>query len=332
MTDLTPLFQQCVSIVQDHWSDEVDKRKLNEAIKQKRKEHLVNDSFIKECNELSYYIESLKGFLNKIKPFYLSIGDESSNEKIRKQFDQNTMDQEFKYKIQEVYEKLKMLQNYEQRRVEASTKARMKSGWFGNLFASEDDNDLYQATVNKHRFQILKYLSNSLNEANASFEDLQRLRIERERQLNSLTFQNIEEDMDLFNYKSNFSLEKTDFDEWGTALEDDTPAMAQQQQQELEIENREFLTMKTNQLKKVQQLHSSMAELLGLQAELSFQLEKQSGQIDNLLESQNLVEQDVKLGNIQLRRASTRNKKGTNIIIGTCIILGLLILFLDYIS
>lgn len=344
MSDLTPLFKQCVEIVQDKFGDSLKKdydSKKNR-LDSTEDRYIIKDTFIKECIEFHGFLMNLKSFINQIKSPYLSINDESSYGQADDSLsieDKNKIDEEFKFKIQQLYEKLKLLQTYEQKRQSAIPKS--STGWIGGLFGSEeqDDNELFQNTVNTHRTQILRSINDLTNHVNKNFESLQRQRYRREKQLDLLNFQNLEDDMD-FNYNEPYDgihgvngSEQLET-QWDVDNEEDVSEqkLTQEQIQEFNTENQEFLTLKTNQLKQVENLHHSMVDIVNLQAELSYQLEVQSDQIDNLLDNQSQVEIDVKQGNRNLDKATNRNKKGSSIIISTCITLGFLLLFLDYIS
>mmetsp|Transcript_6032 Transcript_6032/g.7361 ORF Transcript_6032/g.7361 Transcript_6032/m.7361 type:complete len:345 (+) Transcript_6032:1057-2091(+) len=344
MTDLTPLFKQCVSIVQDKFGDSI---KEDYDLKQSRNDgsedrYIIKDTFIKECIEFHKFLMNLQTFINEIKSPYLSISDETSYGQANDSLsidDKNKIDEELQYKIQQLYEKLKLLQTYEQKRQSALPKS--STGWIGNLFGSDeqDDKELFHTTISSHRTRILRSLNDLTNHVSKSFESLQRQRYGREKQLNLLNFQNLEEDMDLNYYESNGGMNLVNESEplneqWDINEDEDVQAqqLTQEQIQELDSENQEFLNLKTNQLKQVESLHHSMLDILNLQAELSYQLETQSDQINNLMDSQSQVEIDVRLGNRNLDKATNRNKKGSSIIISTCITLGVLLLFLDYIS
>lgn len=344
MSDLTPLFKQCVSIVQDKFGDSIKENyNLKQSIKDKPEDrYIIKDTFIKECIEFHRFLTNLKILINEIKSPYLSINDESSYGQANDSLtidDKNKIDEELQFKIQQLYEKLKLLQAYEQKRQSAILKS--STGWIGGLFSSveQDDKDLFQTTVNNHRTQILRSLNDLTNHVNKNFESLQRQRYRREKQLNLLNFQNLEEDLDFNYYESNGGMnlinesEQLD-DKWDISQDEDLhdQQLTQEQIQELDSENQEFLNLKTNQLKQVENLHHSVVDIANLQAELSYQLETQSDQINNLMDSQSQVEIDVGLGNRNLDKATNRNKKGSSIIISTCITLGVLLLFLDYIS
>lgn len=347
MTDLTPTFKKYVDIVQHEIGHSIEKdqnqNKTRQLQHQKRvhERFTINDTFIKETKELYSHLVVLSEFLVSIKSTYLSTNDDYSNHLRSNRSltlnDKNKVDEEFKFKIHELYEKLKLLQTYEKKRQEAVESNKSKSlfnGIFGG--ADFDDDELFLTTIGIHRTLILKLLNEVANSVNKKFESMQRKRYEREKQLNLLNFQNLEDDLDL-NYSNDVppsfensynEIELQEQDSSFSGLQE----LSQQQIQELDSENQEFLALKTNQLKQVEKLHNSMIDIVSLQAELTYQLETQSDQITNLLDNQSQVEVDLKMGNQNLNKATTRNKKGANLIILTCFILGFLLLFVDYIS
>lgn len=336
MLDLTPLFWRCVAIVQTELPKSSLQAKTAAKTDQNSQSYTVSDTFIKECHQFYENLVKMNGFLAQVRPAYLAISDDFSNygkaRNTLSQDDKNKIDEEFKFKLQELYQKLKLLQKYEARRQELSV-SKANPGLFSSYFGTEDDEkDLFNSTISRHRTQILRSLNDTTNSTNKRFEGMQRRRFERERQLSLLNFQNLEED-DL-----NDMLELQTYDavyenEQGAALEEaEAPALSQELIQELETENKAFLALKTNQLKQVENLHTSMVDIVNIQAELTFHLETQSEQIDNLLQNQSQVEVDLRMGNQSLTKATGRNKRGSNMIITACLVLGCLVLFIDYVS
>lgn len=343
MTDLTPLFTKCVQIVQSELGTSVADDFDAKQTRKKNDTYHINDTFIKEANGLYGYLVELNQFIAQIRSSYLSTSDsfmDSSNQTNALSIDdKNKIDEEFKYRTHQLYEKLKLLQTYEKKRQQVIEEKRAK-GFFSGIFGGSefDDDELFESATAAHRTQILRFLNEVTNVINKSYEVMQRKRYEREKQLSLLNFQNLDDDLDL-NYEDSVPplQQLQDIDELdNSALSypelDDTPQLTQEQIQELDSENQEFLNLKTNQLKQVEKLHNSMVDIVSLQAELSYQLEVQSEQITNLIDSQSEVEIDLQMGNQNLTKATSRNKKGANMIITTCMILGFLILIVDYIS
>ena len=335
MSDLTPFFVQCCSIVQRNLGFEV---KNEFDVEQTTKNAFkIEDTFIKECHEFYELLTELEQFVQEIKSPYLAMNDESNlNSGTSLSLEEkNKIDEEFNYKIQQMYQKLKHLQNYENKRQSIDTTSK-GSGWLSWLGDDESsDHQLWTESIGSHRTNILRFLNSTINYVNKQFDDMNRKRIERDRTLALLDFPKFEEDEDLnnFNQSSYFhDLEDNQIIIQQDEDENDTMQLSQQQIQEFEAENKEFLNMKTNQLKQVEKLHSSMVDIINLQAELSFQLETQGEQINNLLDNQSQVEVDVRLGNKTLNQARKRNTKGANILITLSLVFAFLLLFVDYIS
>ncbi|CAH2355651.1 syntaxin Ufe1p [[Candida] railenensis] len=360
MSDLTPLFRQCVSIVEAATKEVTNEKeqhskstkKPNELPSSKVNEQFkINDTFLKECLEFRVLLSKLDQFVTEVRTYYLEVQDTTSRPDSLSIEDKNKIDEDFQAEIQQLFKKLKLLQNYErerQNRANSTIKARSAgSGWMGSIFGSgndeEDDWVLFQATTSTHRTQVLKSLNNLTNNVNKKFEKMQIKRYQRERQLNLLNFQNLGEheyDLDDFNVPSEepyvINTSNIPPEELESMDRAGSPAsgllLSQEQVQSLDAENQEFLTLKTNQFQQVEKLRGSMMDIVKLQAELTFQLESQSEQIENLLDNQGQIELDVKMGNKSLTNATSRNKTGSRIIITTSIVVALLILFLDYIT
>ncbi|EGV60646.1 syntaxin ufe1 [Yamadazyma tenuis] len=314
MADLTPLFNQVVSIVQEEFRDSIQINRLN------KDEYAINDTFTKESKGLYRYIIGLNSFLEQIKQPYLAINDDNDTKGLSID-DKNKLDEDFQIKLQALYEKLKVLQNYEKKR----QVHKPKGHWISNMFGDEEEDmkQLYFVSLSNHRNQVLKFLSESLNNSGKQFQKLQKKRIQRERQLNLLNFQNLEDDLDL-------DIPATELD-GPISWENEVPQLSPGQIQEFESENETLLSLKNTQLKKVETLHTSMVDIMNMQAEITYQIESQSSQIMNLIDNQDQINFDLTSGNKNLTKATSRNKKSANIIITTNIILGILLLIMDYI-
>lgn len=318
MTDLTPLFNQCVDIIQ---------AELKPPTPQPHQSNLqVHDTFNKESRQLYQQALELNSFLQQIKQLYLAINYDDPSSNGLSIDDKNKLDEDFQIKLQTLYEKLKILQNYENKRESISPLANKKKNWVQSLFG-DDDEETYYMSLGHHRNQILRFLSDTLNNCSKNFQKLANQRHQREKQLNLLNFQNLEEDIDLDKPQPQFSdIETFEIDD------KPQPQLDQQQIQEFEAENQTFLTRKTNQLKQVEKLHNSMVDIINIQTEITYQIENQSNQIMNLIDNQDQINLDLTAGNKKLTSATGKNKRSANIIVVTSIVLGLLILFMDYIS
>lgn len=306
MSDLTPLFKQCVAIVQREL-------KLPEKESEPQPKYIVTDTFGKECGQLYLLLASISQLVAEIRPLYLRVSDEFQSNQKMTQEEKGKLDEEFRLKIQQVYEKLKVLQTYESKRSELQGKRR--KGLFQGIFGDEDPQEVYFATLSSHRNQVLRFLNETASSVNKSFEKMQRKRHDRERQIDLLHFQNVDEEIDT-PFDFNFVVEE----------------VPQQQVQELAKENEELLALKKNQYKQVERLHSLMRDIMSIQLELTMHLETQAEQIGNLLSNQDSVAVDLQQGNRSLSKATARNKRGSNIIVTLCVVLGCILLVVDYIA
>lgn len=336
MTDLTPLFQQCVDIVQQELVGS-----LKKPVAPPIAPYLVKDTFVKECNDVYDNLVKLATFIAEIRPLYLQMTDELSSfaliaHKELSVEDKNRIDEEFKFNVQKVYEKLKQLQAYETKRTDLAESRKKKKGLVLSLFSTDehDPEMLYVTVVSSHRTQILRFLNETTKSVNLKFEKMQQKRSKREKQLNLLHFQNLDDDdLDATAfYRSEYQLDILQYEQEQDSFKADESELSQQQIQELELENKELLTLKTNEFKQVEKLHHSIVDIVKLQTELTMHLETQAEQIENLMEGQDQIEADLRMGNKNLSKATDRNKRGSKIIITTCIVLGFFILFVDYIS
>lgn len=337
MTDLTPIFHKCVNIVSCEYPVQLPKDSRSN---RDNSPYEVVDLFTKDCQEVYNNLIRLSAFVAQIKPLYLQNNDDYSRyERETRRLtavEKNGIDEEFRLKVHEINEKIKMFRSYEAKRNELFESLNRKSGFMLSIFVTdlEDESIIYNKTLTMHRAQVLLFLNNTIYKCNAAFEKMQRQRYERERQLNVLDFQNLDDSDDLDmpnNFKSDYKMEVID-QEQPVDVYRATDTIPQELLQELTQENQELLLSKQNQLKEVEKLRTSMVDIVNLQAELTLHLESQGEQIGNLIEDQERVELDLKEGNRTLTKATYRNKRGTNVIVTTCIVLGLLLLFVDYIS
>lgn len=341
MTDLTPIFHKCVDIVSKDFPLVLPKHK-NTPLSQAP--FLVKDSFANDCLEVYDNLTRLSTFVAQIKPLYLQNNDEysryESDTKRLTTEEKNGIDEEFRLKVHQINEKLKYFRMYEQKRNELFESLRKNVGGLLSFFGDdqEDDVSTYNIMLTTHRAQMILFLSNTIHKCNSAFEVMQRQRYERERQLNVLHFQNLDEEEDLdsySNYKTEFkrnALETGESVQNGANHLGSSSALSEELLQELTQENQDLLLSKENQFKQVEKLHTSMIDIVKLQSELTMHLEQQGEQIGNLIDNQSQVELDLRHGNRTLTKATERNKRGSNVIVATCIILGFLLLFIDYVS
>ncbi|CAH6719260.1 syntaxin Ufe1p [[Candida] jaroonii] len=314
MTDLTPIFNQCVAIITQELTPvehKVDKQP-----------YIIEDTFTKESGDLYGAITKINSFLTDIKPKYLSINyDEPGKLTIE---DKDALDKDIQREISVLYEKYKVIKNYE---IERGKVSHGKKSWISNVFGDdeEDAKDIYFNQLKVWRSQILGFIGKSLDNTSKVFEDIVRKRHHREQQLNLLNFQNLEDNND--NFDSELITSNVDYQDF-----EENSDLSQVQLQELKTENEDYLNMKNQQLKQVEQLHSSMVDIINIQQEINYQISQQSDQISNLIDNQDQINLDLREGNKNLSKATTRNKKSANMIIMTSILLGCLILFMDFVN
>lgn len=313
MTDLTPLFRQCVDIVQSEY-----KAGLTTSV---GPAYLLDDTFIKECKDFFHVLTNLNQFINETKSNYLAINDDTKVAGSLLIDDKNKIDEEFNYKVQQMYKRLNLLETYETKRQSLLPQPK-SSVWFSFL-DEPNDQDLYFETLSNHRMQVLRFLMETLNHVNKRFESIQQKRLARERQLNLLNFQNFDDGEDL----NDDTLPTLDQIQQVPELQ-----LSQQQLQQLETENQEFLNMKTSQLKQVEKVQQSILDIVNIQNELAFKLQDQGTQIESLLDSHADVETEVQMGNRTLSQAKKKNKRGANMLVMLCIVLGVLLVLVDYVS
>lgn len=337
MSDLTPIFKQCVDIVQSELGNGIKSDFDSAHTRQRPKHYSIGDKFAKESVEFHKSIVELAKFIDQVKSPYLSMSDEpvAGSISLTTQ-EKNKIDEEFRFKVQQLFERLKFMQEYERKRQQVvATETSNNKSLFSKLFSTgADDNEfasdyeLFLSTVGSHRTLILKSLNNNLNTVSKQFDLLQRKRTEREKQLHLLNFQDLGDDQGMLNLND---LDDDKFDD-SQDLTEPQQQMSQQQIQLLEEENLQLLTMKQSQLKLVEKLHTSMVDIMNMQNELAFQLESQSDQINSLLDNHSQMEVDIQMGNKQLTSATKKNKRSANILVAMSLILAFLLLLVDYIS
>lgn len=360
--DRTPFFQQCLDIVQDIQHKE--KLVVN-------KKSVINDTFIKECTDLYIILIELNQFITNIRLSYLdndtsldkSLIDEDINKKVHQLYSKLKFLDSYESKRQKVKQKnwitkflesddltdsinlhrtniLRFLQttlNNFSKSFESMHRKRLKRDLtFAKLDFRNLDTD-YEIEMGN----LQELNENDLNDSALNRGVNKRRDFDQDGDLNKgRTFN---EDGDFgqdreFNEKGGFNgafNENGDFHDSASSGDFNSPpspVLSQVQIQEYEEENKQLLNMKSKQLHQVEKLKDSMLDIMNLQADLSFQLETQGDQIDNLLNNQSQVEVDVKLGNKSLNKATRRNKKGADMLVFLCVLFGFLLLIVDWIS
>ncbi|ODQ81059.1 hypothetical protein BABINDRAFT_33635 [Babjeviella inositovora NRRL Y-12698] len=311
MKDLTPLFTQCVRICE---------KELTLQQPKPHKHATIADTFMKECHELHTSIGVLGRFLGEIRTAYLL---SSSNRKDALSDQQkNEIDEETSAQLQQFVQKLKFLEKYEKKRQEVGHKAA------GGFWESLDGPSVYETTVNTFRSNVLVYLSQLLQTVSVTLTALQSKRLQRQKEISMSDYQNIEEfrplratSPDQLSYDDNAAYQ---------AIQAELAAPSNQVLLQLESENKQLLSQKTNDLQKIHKIESSITDIISLQNDLNLTLSAQTQTINTLIENQEEMEVNMSLGNKNLKKAGGRNSLTSRIIILMCIVLGSFLLAMDY--
>ncbi|OBA22426.1 hypothetical protein METBIDRAFT_11262 [Metschnikowia bicuspidata var. bicuspidata NRRL YB-4993] len=330
MADLTPLFSQCVRIVAQELQAEASPPPRRAA-----PPFLVLDLFASECAGLYGNVTQMTAFVAGVRPLYLQVADgfaalDNGQRRGLSDAEKQALDGDFQLQAQRVYGRLKHLQEYERRRVQVCEHSRRRRGLVLAVFAADAGGpaDVYLHTLAAHRMHMLRFLGDAVAAATGAFERMRRLRRERERLLNLLHIQNLDAGDDTAAFMDETRGSAQDPAAPGGAAAGVPP----EQLQELVQENRRLLSAKASQFQQVERLQHLMVDIVKLQAELSSHLETQAAQIGSLLDNQAQIGLDLRSGNRSLGRASGRNKRGSDVIVATCLVLGSLLLFVDYVS
>ncbi|KAI5949400.1 UFE1 [Candida jiufengensis] len=328
MTDLTPLFNQCIDIIQSEPQNKTKLHQIQNHQQNQQPPYIIKDTFIKECIELYDTLSNLTQFIIEIQKEYLSISETQNNSQLK-----DKIDEDFNFKIQQCFKKISFLENYEKKRKELiASNIQKRRTWF---FGGDDDQEQYFNTIAEHRSTIIRFLSESLFNISKKFEKIQRKRQTREKQINSLNFQNIDDDDELnFNQIEDSQFIKLDEINQKFEIENESqpPQFSSEQIQQLELENKELLEHKSTQLKKVDNIQHSILDIINIQNELNLKIQEQGETINNLIDNHSQVEYEVKQGNKTLNQATRKNKRGSNYIILLCVSLGCLIVIFDFLK
>ena len=264
-----------------------------------------------------------------IRDRYKAEGELSEREK-------DDFDTEVRLIIQQYFDKLRFLGDYENKRQQI-----INSRYTGNgsseimsLFRLHDEElEQFHLINNKHREGILQSLNMLLSSVFSKISNMQQERLLRQRELESIDF-NAQLYAPIHNMISSVSqspaIETTEQEiaQYNEAVE----KLSQQQLQILEAEHDNLLNIKTQELQNVEKLSRTMIEISSLQNEITSQLKSQTQNIFTLLDNHDDVELDVQQGNKQLKKAQKRSGKSARLIIYLSVLFGILILFLDLIN
>ncbi|CEP60739.1 Ufe1p LALA0_S01e17854g [Lachancea lanzarotensis] len=327
MPNVTPLFKKYVSVFSENsQGDSAAKTGQNPKDRQK---YMIQDSFIKECLEVLKHVFELQKVVDSIRTQYQSELDLTDREK-------DDFDTEVRLLIQQYFEKLKFLEQYENKRQEMIEKKYLEDprGEISSLFRTRDESlILFHATNNKHRRGILQSLNMIISSIFSDISKMQQHRLSRQRELDSIDF-----NAQLYNPTHAVIRSVSQHPTVATTEEEvrqyqeTVGKLSQEQLQVLETEHDELLNIKTQELEKVENLSKTMVQITSLQNEIASHLQSQTQSIYSLLDNHDDIELDIVQGNRQLKKAQRHGGKSAKLIVYLSILFGILIVCLDVIN
>lgn len=356
MSDLTVMFKMCCI----SYRDENTGVALSNP---KPKRHILYDTFQDECTTLKRHLAELEKLIIDVKPLYLS-DDKNlmSNSEVKQ------LDNDVKMQLKEFTNKYSFLNQYEIKRY--NTLLEHKSSFKINNLINKAKNKVFnvseennfkngtfeeQVFLSHYRQGCLAFLKLKIVEISDTFGDLQKEKMRKEQKLNNLDFNKIHQDINTQNALHSMSTSSmledtavenidsvtysTGYDHGSAAREHEVmeyqevlQKLTQEQVQELEVENSNILHEKDSQLNELNQLSTRLFEISSLTSELNMQLSQQSQNINLILDNQDSINIELKQANRQLNSKSGRMNISAVMISYMAIIMGIIILFLDYIN
>lgn len=359
MTDLTPKFRQYIAIL-DAGSKSSDSIAKNaQGTSNKLKEFELKDSFIKECYNLLNFIKELLKILASVEVEYSNENDLNMSE-----MEKDDFDTEFRLQFQQYIQKFKNLEKYERERQKLieSQIINSKSNILDKFTRNDDNRNVlveFHTTNNKFRTGILQSLNLAISSVSSRFTTMQqnRLAIQKkfelfdlnaeirpstpmsqsveplklnidDRQSPSPSSEHIEEPLSITVSHAPVETVQQEVKQY----EETISKLTQEQIQLLQIEHEELLNEKNAQLKTVEKINKTILDIVSIQSELSTHLQSQSQNINTMLDNQDSIEINIQKGNQQLKKAKKTASRTAKMTKYLAIIIGILILFLDYIS
>lgn len=333
MTDLTDKFKSYLNIIQNGGlaaENGSDGHKGNESRTNKGKETerlRLQDSFIKECYDLLKSLTQLRKILKYVKPGYMNEDEMSEEEK-------DDVDTELRLQFQQYIQKFRLMEKYEHERQRLITEEFLSSkAYLKSLFQgiNSEKLTLFHKANNEFRLGVLKSLSMWLNIFSGEFSSMQQERLDSQKKFEALDFNSGLQDVVSVTSVSQTPVVESTQEEVRN-YEETVSKLTQEQLQLLQTEHEEMLNKKNEQLKKAEQLNKTIIDIVGIQHEISTHLQEQSQNINSVLDNQEDVELNIREGNKQLTKAKKSAGKAAKMTTYMAIIMGFMILFLDYIS
>lgn len=329
MANLTSLFREYVKIIEENDDREVvaPEHKVWHV-----KQYEIRDSFMKECLQLLQLLVELRKVLRMVEPQYMGDKDMTEEEK-------DDFDTEFRLQLHQYVQKFKLLEKYEQERQQIlAEKVLAPDAHSFHLFKSSVDDEkmaLYHASNNEFRSGVLRSLSMLLNVISSLFSSMQQERLATQRKFEAFDLNSTPDELNEVISISSVSQSKvveSSAQEELKAYEDTLSKLTQEQVQMLETEHEGLLARKDEELKKIEMINKTILDIVSLQSDISSNLQAQSQNINSILDSQDDIDINIKEGNKQLTRAKRSASRAARMTVIVAIILGVLILFLDYVG
>ncbi|XBW36615.1 hypothetical protein QEN19_002187 [Hanseniaspora menglaensis] len=355
MSDLTSSFKDLCS----DFSRNIGAQKQQQT---KNKRSILNDTFQDESEELKRHLAELKTLIIDIKPLYLA-----NDKNLMSPIEIKQLDDDIKIQLKDFTNKFNFLQHYEVKRY--NTLLEQKSNFKLNSFinkakekvfnekSKDSANGTYDEQVNlsSYRQGCLSFLSLKIVEISELFADLQKDKFLTDKKLNDLDFNAIHDQIntnrnakvnnDLFSlenaafdnvdkitYSTGYSRNNEDRENEAKEYQETIQKLTQEQVQELQVENDNILQEKDYQLDELNQISTKLFEISSLTSELNLQLSQQSQNINLILDNQDTINLELKQANRQLNSKSGKMNFSAVIVSYMAVILGIIIIFLDYIN
>ena len=319
MSDLTAIFNDlCHSV----------KHIETHSITDKPKRQVLNDTFQEECNTLKLHLKELNHLIFEIRPLYLSEDRELMSEREIKQFNDDVKIQLKDYNFLHLYE-TKRIDNLK------AHKSKLKLDSFINKtkykFLNDNTerdnrrgNGTYEEQVFLSEFRngCLAFINLKIVEISEKFADLQKERFVMDQKSDDLDFNVIHEKLlkGGRNRLEETAMENIDHVSYTSGYTDESKRREA-------IEYEQVVQQLTQE-----QITTRLFEISSLTNELNLQLSQQSQNIDMIMENQDSVNIELKQANRQLNSKSGRMNFSAVMVSYMAIILGIIILFLDYIN
>lgn len=349
MTNLTSLFKKYVDIIEEE--NQVDQKLQIGNVEKKKKseveQYSLKDSFVKECYDLFAFIKELRKVLIKIAPEYEK-DDFNMTEAEKDEFDT-----EFRLQFQQYVQKFKQLEKYEQDRQKIIGQRFISedAGVMNQFFKSGDKESIanFHRTNNRFRLGVLQSLNLWINTVSSQFTSMQQDRLITQKKFELLDFNAGVHSPPTFSKDpltniDGKELEKTlsisildnlkndPVHDEVKRYEETVSKLTQEQLQLLETEHEELLNQKNEQLQNIEKINKTIMDIVSIQSELSTHLQSQSQNINTMLDNQEEVEINIIQGNKQLDRAKKSASRSAKMIKYIAILMGILILILDFVS